>query len=814
MRSWFARFIPSTGTVTGLLLTVVVWQLFLFNPLPLRRLELLLSDLRFRVRGALQPGPEVVIAAIDEKSIDALGRWPWPYTTQAALVNRLVSYGAAAIGYDVVFSDSDTTHLGSLQKFKDELITEDYGGDAKVLSLLDNHIAGAEHDRIFAEALRSSDRVILGYFFHWDAREVAHLSPENKKKFRENIRGSELLDVVLDPPGVKLQELLLPEAKAVESNIAILSQAVCTDGECRSGFFSSSPDVEDGVIRRYPLLARATELDSGAGQGLSKRRRSYRHPVYPPLALRLLERYLQGPPARVKGGPEGLNKVLLLDKNFNKKAEIPIDAKGRMLINFLGPSVSRSSARQPGDRPSGRRFGFPYYSIVDIIKPDPAVAPPTAFEGKIVLIGATATGLADLRITPVDPNFPGVETHATVIDNILRQRFLQEPWWSVWYIMGSIFLIGIFLTLVLPRLHATWSGIGAGLLGLSAVALNYFLFVNGLAVGLVYPLLTTVVVAVGMTIFHYAVAEKNTRFLRKTFSTYLHPALIEQMAESRTDPELGGDSGIRTAYFTDIASFSSFSEILSAAQLVELLNEYLTAMTDILEEAGGTLDKFEGDAIVAFFGAPLPMEDHAARALRTALSMQQALVQLRQKWTAEGDKWPDLVRQMRMRIGVCAGDIVIGNMGSRKRFNYTMMGDVVNTAARLEASAKQYGIYIQCPVETIQLAGLEDFEWREIDRVLVVGKSEPLATVEIMAHRGQLAEELVQMRGTYHQGVALYKEQEWEAAKARFVESEKFEEVFPKRPTTPSRIYLERCDYFTANPPGKNWDGVWKLTEK
>ena len=142
------------------------------------------------------------------------------------------------------------------------------------------------------------------------------------------------------------------------------------------------------------------------------------------------------------------------------------------------------------------------------------------------------------------------------------------------------------------------------------------------------------------------------------------------------------------------------------------------------------------------------------------------------------------------------------------------MGDVVNTAARLEASAKQYGIYIQCPVETIQLAGLEDFEWREIDRVLVVGKSEPLATVEIMAHRGQLSEELVQMRGAYHQGVALYKEQEWEAAKARFVESEKLEEVFPKRPTTPSRIYLERCDYFQANPPGENWDGVWKLTEK
>jgi adenylate cyclase len=247
---------------------------------------------------------------------------------------------------------------------------------------------------------------------------------------------------------------------------------------------------------------------------------------------------------------------------------------------------------------------------------------------------------------------------------------------------------------------------------------------------------------------------------------------------------------------------------------VELLNEYLTAMTDLLVAEGGTLDKYEGDAIVAFFGAPIVQPDHAARAVRVALGMQRALAQLRGKWRAEGDKWPDLVKHMRMRIGLSSGDIVTGNMGSTMRMNYTMMGDVVNTAARLEAAAKQYGIYIQCTLETLRLAGPEDFEWRRIDTVKVVGKSEPLETVEIMAHKGQLSPELVQMRAIYHQGMELYRQQQWDEALAKFTESEKLEEMFPRRPTTPSRVYIERCEFFKDSPPGPDWDGSWTLTSK
>jgi adenylate cyclase len=836
MRSWGRRLIPSSGTIVGLLLTAVVWQLFVLDPIPLQRLESLTSDLRFRVRGPRLPGSEVVIAAIDEKSIDQLGRWPWPYTVQARLVDRLTEYGAAVIGYDVVFSSSDTNvsidNLRELRKKLAQSLVPSAGlrspakprpeadsaasGPAPASEselLLEHAIVDANHDRIFADALKRSGRTVLGYFFHWDERDIIHLSPENRREFWENIRGSEHLDVIL-PRGMKLQDLPLREAKAVESNIAILSKAVCKDDECRSGFFNSYPDPQDGVIRRYPLIVRTPELQAQGQIGGVKPNRRYRAPVYPPLAIRVLEQYLQGPPARVKGDPEGVESVLLLDREGNKY-EIPTDRQGLMLINYLGPSEIQASERRQGALSPNRRFRFPRYAVVDIIDGRRDVAPPEAFRGKMVFIGATALALADDRVTPVDPSFPGVETHATVIDNILRRRFLAEPVWSSWYTTGSIFLIGIFLAFLLPRLRAMWSGTSATLLLIGGIALNYFLFVAyGWWLSVVYPGLATVVVAGGMTLYRYVGEEKDKRFIRKTFETYLAPELIDRMVQTRTPPQLGGSSGLRTAYFTDIASFSSFSEVLSATRLVDLLNEYLTAMTDILLAEGGTLDKYEGDAIVAFFGAPVPLEDHAARALRTALGMQQALGRLRDKWTSEGAKWPDLVHHMRMRIGISSGEIVTGNMGSTMRMNYTMMGDVVNTAARLEAAAKQYGIYIQCTTDTLTLAGLDDFEWRRIDKVRVVGKTEALETVEIMAYQGQLPEEQVQMRALYHQGLELYRQQKWSEAQAKFAESDKLEDMFPKRPTNPSRVYLERCDFFAANPPGEDWDGSWTLTSK
>ncbi|MGE3538898.1 MAG: CHASE2 domain-containing protein [Candidatus Tectimicrobiota bacterium] len=825
MRRW-TRLLRINSVTIGCLLILLVFGLWWadevmqepkpFFLVPLSRLELLVSDLRFRVRGPELPGPEVVIAAVDEKSIDQLGRWPWPYTVQAQLVRQLTAYGAAAIGYDVVFSSSDTSAgLENVQKIDAALALRGYYHTPELQQLLGRVLAEAAHDHIFADALRASERTVLGYFFHWNCKDVEHLQATELERYVQNLTVSR--NAGYTPrvaPGASLSTLQLPRACAVESNLPVLSQAVWGNG-----FFNSRPDATDGVIRHYPLLA---QLNPGHRPAATDRQ----HTFFAPLGIRVLERYLQqrdGHASTIMSvdATETQGRAQIWVVTGRQRYEIPMNHESQMVLNHLGPSELR-----PEEQGAERRYRFPRYSIVDIVQGHTSAAPPEAFRNKMVLVGATATGLSDLRITPFDTAIPGVESHATVIDNVLRQRFLVTPWWGPALTAATIVLLGLVLTLVLPHLGPLRGDLVTVALGLGYVSLNYVLFLQGWLLNIVYPLLSVVLVWAGMTIYHYVVEQRQSRYLRRTFSTYLSPELVTMMARDHVEPKLGGSSGTRTAYFTDIQSFSSFSEVLSAEQLVALLNEYLTAMTDILLAEGGTLDKYEGDAIVAFFGAPIAQPDHAARALRVALRMQQALVSLRARWADEGDKWPDLVKQMRMRIGINAGDIVTGNMGSTMRMNYTMMGDVVNTAARLEASAKQYGVYIQCTLQTLQLAGQDDFEWRYLDKVKVVGKSEAVETVEIMAYKGtlpdeqvlamggRLSDELRAMREIYHQGLELYRQQQWDEALARFTESDKREAVFAKRPTTPSRVYIERCAFFKDNPPGPDWDGAWILTSK
>ena len=483
------------------------------------------------------------------------------------------------------------------------------------------------------------------------------------------------------------------------------------------------------------------------------------------------------------------------------------------------------------------------------------------FLDKIVLIGVSVNILLDVKTTPyynyagMQQLMPGVEVHANAIQTILDQNYIRVAGGTLeltWKSLGANLLIIAILALVtfllIQRLSPVLGGVivlfellafldialgfftsdflwlpkmmGTGILRPFMTSLPEFLLIGTPEIGAsmfipVVPGIASIILTYGsIVLYRFVLEQRDKHFLKNTFGTYISPELIDQMYEGKQQPELGGESGIRTAYFTDIASFSAFSEVLTATQLVELLNEYLTAMTDILLEHQGTLDKYEGDAIVAFFGAPIHFEDHAHRACVVALKMQEALAGLREKWASEDEKWPKLIHSMRMRIGINAGDIVTGNMGSRTRMNYTMMGDVVNTAARLEASAKQYGIYIQTTLPTLELAGLDKFEWRYIDKVKVVGKSEAIEAVEIMALPGELPEDQVRMRAIYLEGLELYRNQEWDGAIEKFTASEPLEETFPKRPNTPSRVYIDRCGHFKASPPGSDWDGAWTLTAK
>jgi adenylate cyclase len=315
--------------------------------------------------------------------------------------------------------------------------------------------------------------------------------------------------------------------------------------------------------------------------------------------------------------------------------------------------------------------------------------------------------------------------------------------------------------------------------------------------------------------------EKQKSRIKNMFGTYLAPELVNQMVEAEKDPQLGGHEEIITAYFSDIQSFSTFSELMPASQLVELMNEYLTACTDIVQEEKGTLDKYIGDAVVAIYGAPAPVPDHAYRACVATIRVQQGIETLRQKWRSEGNKWPPIVHHLRARLGLNTGSAIIGNMGSRSRFSYTMMGDNVNLAARMESGAKSLGVYTMITEATkleCEKYSEDKIVFRFLDRIVVKGRSLPVPVYEVVGFRAELSPQTFECLELHTQGVTRYLAQDWDGASALFQQSAALEIYQPSKAhyieTNPSLLMVERCHYWKAHPPGANWDGVFTMKEK
>ena len=437
---------------------------------------------------------------------------------------------------------------------------------------------------------------------------------------------------------------------------------------------------------------------------------------------------------------------------------------------------------------------------------------PFEFVGKKLYYGLTATGTSDLNPMPFDPRYPMVGLHANALNTILDNKIIYEvPKVQVALVIG---IIGILLAFGVPALSAAMGGLVTAIIIGAYGWLSFWLFTNQqIWLDMVGPLSALLIGYLGITVYNYIQEEKNKNFLKESFGTYVSPELIDQMYESGEEPSLGGEEGYHTAFFTDIQSFSAFSEKLTASELVALLNQYLTDMTDVLLENNGTLDKYIGDAIVAFYGAPIDVDNHEYWACKTAIEMQDKLAILREGWQEEGDRWPEIVHNMQNRIGISSGQMVTGNMGSEARMNYTMMGDNVNTAARLESSAKQYGIYIQIADSTYQ-AVKEKVVVRDLDNVRVLGKNEPVKVWELISEVGQEPDQYKKILPAYHEALDLYKNQEWSKAIEAFKASDELEEMFGGRKTNPSRIYIPRCEHYLENPPGEEWDGVWTLTSK
>ena len=488
------------------------------------------------------------------------------------------------------------------------------------------------------------------------------------------------------------------------------------------------------------------------------------------------------------------------------------------------------------------------------------------FYEKIVIIGVSVEVLHDVKSTPfynymgLSQLTPGMETHANAIQTVLHENFIASFGGKTTgylsenasYPLVNIFLIFFlcafaYLVLTVFDLHPIISGSIIFIEGLIyyAVAMGAFTndylwflkttlntllpnslkntFYEQLAIKLpmpgesfllpvIAPISGLILVFSSNIVYQFLHEQKDKKFLRETFGTYIAPKVLDKMYEEKQAPKLGGVEGHHTAFFSDIQNFSTFSEVLEPERMVSLMNEYLTVMSKVILENQGTLDKYIGDAIVAFYGAPAPVKNHEIKSCHTALAMQKALEELRTKWKKENN-WPDIVYSMQHRIGLNCGRMVTGNMGSEMRMNYTMMGDTVNLAARLESSAKQYGVY-NFVGENIYEAAKSHFAFRFLDFVAVKGKSIPVKVYELISDKNDILIENINLIKLFEDGIDHYFKQDWKKAILKFQQSENLEDKFESRNTNPSKIYIERCKMFMENPPGKNWDGVWKMTSK
>lgn len=491
---------------------------------------------------------------------------------------------------------------------------------------------------------------------------------------------------------------------------------------------------------------------------------------------------------------------------FGKAKRIPIDKYGRYQVKYKGRYNEISNRR------------FQHLSYYDVYK---GRVDNLFYQGKIFILGSAAAALFDFVPGPHEENYPAVLIHATIIKNILADDYLvtlSEKKQQIIVILLALLclVLGLYFT---SSISVALSVILMGVY--TYIAYKYFQ--GGLYIGVSKQLLAMFLTNITALVVQFYFENKEKNFINNAFKQYISPELIAELVDNEIMPTLGGEKSNITAYFTDIASFSTFSEkIGDPSKLVDLLNEYLTAMTDTLLENQGTLDKYEGDAIIAFFGAPMPLPNHAQNACETAVDMQTKLMKLRRKWANEGDKWPKVVHDMHMRIGINSGDIVTGNMGSTMRKNYTMMGDAVNLAARLESAAKQYGAYIQISEDTQKHLEEGYFIYRSLDTIRVIGKSQPVKTFELLAKSGcENEKKLKELVDIWEKARACYLNMQWDDAIALFKQCLELEPHHPDRDpgskTTPSHVYIKRCETYKITPPvaeGEVWDGVYTATEK
>ena len=636
-RAWLGKRQVIENLGLGLAIGITATMVFLawLGVSPLVRLESASLDLRFKVRGERPAGSEIVLVAIDEKSLKEVGRWPWSRDQQARLVEAIGADGAKVIGLDVIYAEAEVTHdVGGVQDLN--ATSEMTGADSSAPRNSPNERRPiTDADQQFGKSLRAAGNVVLALPLMVPETRVPMRQGPPTTATREYLKRSEFR-LVRQAKGVEAME----PHRATDAHPPIKPFA---DAAVSLGHVYSLPDL-DGVTRHEYLALR------------------YDDAYYPSLALEIARIYLDVPRERMALTlGEGVHLGELL---------VPADQKARMLIDY-----------------AGRERSFSYVSATDVLR---MRVPRGTFTDKAVLVGTAALGTYDQKTTPFSNNFPGFEKNATVIDNIIHQQFLKKGVWAGPLDIGMILLFGLTLGYVLPRVRALpGAGIAASALLGYACAAQYLFVRHGFWIDVVNPIVTITGTFMAITVLRFMTEEQQAREIRKMFSSYVSPRIVEELMKDPAKAALGGQRKELTMLFADVAAFTTFSEKHKAEDVVAQLNEYLGAMTEVVFHWNGTLDKFVGDAIVVFWGAPVDQPNHVELAIKCALHMRKRLSEMQDKWRAEGKTILD------NGIGINTGVVVVGNIGAEgKKIDYTMIGDHANLAARVQGLTRKLG----CPI--------------------------------------------------------------------------------------------------------------------
>ena len=715
------------------------------------QLEAIIYDTRLRLTMPQTVDPRIVILDIDEKSLaekeqGGEGHWPWPRDRLALLVDKLFDqYEIAVVGFDIVFAERDES---SGIRVLERLAERELRDISQFQSVFKQLKPQLEYDEIFARKIKGRP-VVMGYIL---------LDEDSATVQKKGL----LPAPVLTSKAFEGRTVAPTSWAGYTANLDVLQKAAASGGH-----FNSRTD-DDGIIRRVPMLA------------------EYNGAYYEPLSLAMVRVLLGSPPVEaVPPGEDFGFRQTRSDLEWLRVGSllVPVDDEACALVPYLGHKNS-----------------FKYLSIVDVLNDH---IDPAELKGKIVLVGTTAPGLLDLRATPVGSVYPGVEVHANMISGMLDGRIKHRPP----YVVGAEFVLlltsGLAMALVLPLLTPLTSTLTTLLVLVSVLATNIMVFQHG---DLVLPLASGLVMMLVLftlnMMYGFFIEARGKRQITGLFGQYVPPELVDEMARNPEKFNMAPHAQELSVLFSDVRGFTTISEALSPDDLSRYINEYLTNMSLVIrEQHRGTLDKYIGDAIMAFWGAPVADAEHARNAVLAALGMQSEARALNEKFKAKG--WPTF----KIGIGVNSGVMRVGDMGSKIRKAYTVMGDAVNIAARLEGITKQYGADIIIGDGTRKL--ITGFVLREIDRVRVKGKDEPVTVYEPEGLEGQVDQAKLDEIKIWNQSLRLYRGQDWDRAELQLLNLQK------RLPNADLYgVFIERIAHFRAHPPEPGWDGAWTFSTK